>query len=120
MKIFSITIVLGIAALLPECVQDSGQTITEGIYREPSKVEALTVKGREVTLQLKATKGPNLGMVDGTYRYEVLTHGKLRFGASSNDPFFVFTILDYDWSWDSKDIVRKHKGTGETVVFTRE
>jgi hypothetical protein len=119
-KIVCLTIVLGIAAILPECINDSGQTITDGVYREPARVEELTVKGREMTLQLNSIKGSHLGIIRRTYRYEVLTDGKLRFLASSNDSFFVFTILNYEWSWDGKDIVRKHKETGEAVVFTRE
>jgi hypothetical protein len=106
-------------AFLPQCIHDSGQTITDGVYRGPSKVESLTVKGQYMTLELNVVKGPRLGLIQGTYQYEVLTNQELRFRASSNDSFFVFTILAYDWIWNGKDIVRKHSETGQTVVFSR-
>ena len=120
MKTSCFAALLSLFAFLPECINDSGQRIRDGVYREPSKVEALTVKGQYMTLQLMVSKGPRLGLVSGTYRYEVLTNRELRFGASSNDAFFVFTVLDYDWIWDGKGILRKHGETGETVIFTRE
>ena len=120
MKIFSVTAITAIVAFLPECTSRTDQRITDGIYREPSGIEMLTIKGRDITLQLNVTKGPRLGIVTGTYRYDVLKNGELRFGASSNDAFFVFTILDYTWIWNGKDIVRKHSETRETVVFSRE
>ena len=120
MKIFSAVAIATIVAFLSECSNRTDQRITEGIYREPSGVEMLTIKGRGIAFQLNVTKGPRLGIVTEAYRYDVLKDGELRFGASSNDAFFVFTILDYAWIWNGKDIVRKHKQTGATVVFSRE
>jgi hypothetical protein len=120
MKIFSVATIAAIVAFLPECSNRTDQRITDGVYREPSGIEMLTIKGRDITLQLNVTKGPRLGIVTGTYRYDLLKNGELRFGASSNDAFFVFTILNYAWIWNGKDIVRKHSETGATVVFLRE
>lgn len=107
------------STFLTGCVRDSGQKITEGVYDEPAKVEAVTVKGQDMTLQLNATKGPRLGIVTRTYRYRVLTNHELRFDVSSNDPFFVFEVLKYDWIWDGTNIIRKDINTDETVVFAR-
>ncbi|MEY2519951.1 MAG: hypothetical protein QOF24_1710 [Verrucomicrobiota bacterium] len=120
MKILCVAIVLGVATLLPECIHETDQKIIDGVYRESSKIEALTVKGQNMTLQLNVTKGPRLGVRSGQYEYHVLTNRELHFNASSNDSFFVFTILDYDWIWDGTNIVRKHGQTGETVIFARE
>lgn len=118
MRICSVIICGLIASFLPECIHDSGQRITDGVYREPSKAESLTVKGQSVTLELVASKGPRLGKVSGTYQYEILTNKELRFGASSNDSFFVFTVLAYDWIWDGSNIIRTKRENGEKVVFS--
>ena len=120
MKNFPVAAIVALSAFLPGCTNRTDQRIIDGIYREPSGIEMLTIKGRDITLQLNVTKGPRLGIVTETYRYDVLKNGELRFGASSNDSFFVFTILDYAWIWNGKDIVRKHSETGATVVFSRE
>ena len=120
MKIVCFAVAASLIGFLPQCIRDSGQRITDGVYREPSKVESLAVKGQFMTLELNVVKGPRLGLIQGTYQYEILTNQELRFRASSNDSFFVFTILNYDWIWNGKDIVRKHSETGATVVFSRD
>ena len=112
--------IMVVAALLPECVHDSGQQIVDGVYRASSSRETLTVMGKSITLHLNATKGPQVGMLSGTYPYEVLTNHELHFSASSNDSFFVFTVLDYKWLWDGKDIIRRHGSTGDVETFSRQ
>ncbi|MEN3367886.1 MAG: hypothetical protein V7609_29 [Verrucomicrobiota bacterium] len=120
MKIFCASIVLAVTVLLPACTDETTEKITDGVYREPSKIELLTVKGQRMTLQLSVAKGPRLGVRSGQYEYHVLKNRKLSFDASSNDSFFVQTILDYDWIWDGNRIVRKEKQTGQTLVFARD
>jgi hypothetical protein len=111
---------LAFITFLTGCFHENTATIDNGVYREPAGVEAVTIQDHYMTLQLNMTKGLRPGLQSRRYEYELMSNGRLTLNGSSNDEFFLFAVITYDWLWDGKNIVRKHSDTGETVVFSRE
>src|SRR5688500_2117711 len=107
MKSLCMPLALLLLASTPRCIRDSGRKIPDGVYREPSKIEALTVQGDRIEFQIRVLNERLPGIATREYRYKVLTNDELRFRASSNDTVFVEGVLRYGWLWDGKNIVRK-------------
>lgn len=95
--------------------------VPNGIYREPSKAESVEVRGDGLIFTIRVPKlDPGRVFTRGPYKYEVNSSGKIRIYASSNDSVFVFGVLNYDWSLDGKNIVRRDVKTGDVVMFAPE
>jgi hypothetical protein len=109
-----------VTAFLSGCVRENTATIPDGVYREPAGVGTVTVQGRNVTLQLDVTKGLRLGVQSGRYEYELMDDGQVALNGSSNDEFFLFAVVGYEWRWDGKNVIRKQKQSGEATVFSRD
>jgi len=119
MKIFT---VFACWFLLCGCVSSvAGMPVPNGTYREPSKAESIEVRGTGLTFTIRVPKlDPGKEFTRGPYKYAVNSSGEIHIYASSNDSVFVFGILNYNWSWDGKNIVRKDTKTGNVVTFTLE
>ena len=91
--------------------------ITNGIYREPAKVETIAVRGGEIEFQLRISREHQERIARRKYKYVLLPNGGIDVIGSSNDSVFVFAILKHAWSWDGKVIVRKDPETGDTTIF---
>jgi len=63
---------------------------------------------------------PQNALTRGPYTYDMEPSGEIRIHGSSNDSIFLFVIMDNDWSWDGKNIVRKERKSGKTQMFTIE
>lgn len=99
---------LFVLASTTQCVRESGKRITNGTYREPSGIEAITVNGENIEFQIRMPKGRREGeVVNRKYDYKLLTDGSIHVGASSNDEVVVAGIDSYDWFWDGRNIIRK-------------
>jgi hypothetical protein len=133
MKSFWALLCLAVVAAIPSCVSDTGIRIPDGVYREPSRSEVVTVKGKDIEFRLRMPKGEGMKgkVLTRSYDYDVETDGKILVGASSSDSFWVFGIEAYDWFWDGKRIIRKkrhwegdymnpQKKYSETVIFAAE
>lgn len=94
--------------------------ITDGIYREPAKVEMVAANGETLEFQIRVVTGGRDRIVNRKYKYSIESDGKIRVFASSNDSAFVFGVMKYDWSWDGKNVVRKDPKTGDVVTFSPE
>jgi hypothetical protein len=108
-------------ALATGCATSRGETrITPGVYREPAKVEAVAIRGDVIEFRIRVAKLDPEKIFERMYSYTVATDGVIRVIASSNDSVFVFGVLNYGWSWDGKNIVRKDPKSGEAVIFALE
>jgi hypothetical protein len=130
----SICLAGGLIALasVTSCVSDLKTPIPNGVYREPSKVEAVTVNGPKLEFQIRAPKGAFQGkMATREYDYGMTDNDEIHIIGSSGDAVFVEAIIAYEWYWDGKRIIRKRvyyegdvmrpvKKYGETVIFTTE
>jgi hypothetical protein len=94
--------------------------ITNGVYRESTKVETVSIQGEEIEFQIRVPDGKEERLVKRKYKYRLLPGSDIHVIASSNDSVFVFGILKYEWFWDGKAIVRKQRKGGGTTVFERE
>ena len=111
-----ISLVVLISAV--SCVRYSTERILDGIYREPSGIEALTVNGRQIEFRIHIAKGAQTGVLSRAYRYDLRPGGQISIGGSSNDWFYVDGILGRAWFWDGTNIVRKKiktDGGGYTI-----
>jgi hypothetical protein len=119
MKIFAVFV---FSFLLSGCVASTTVVqVPSGIYREPSHAESIEARGNGLTFSIRVPKlDPQKVLTRGPYEYAVNSSGHIRIYASSNDSVFVFGIMNYDWSWDGKNIVRKDVRTGEVVTFAPE
>jgi hypothetical protein len=68
-------------------------TMPKGVYRDPTGVEAVTVQGRHVTLQLDVTKGLWPGLQSRRYEYELMGSGQFALNGSSTDEFFLSAVV---------------------------
>jgi len=91
--------------------------ITNGVYREATSIESVTVRGETVEFKIRVVKLDRERVFSRLYRYELTENGKIRVLASSNDPVFVGGVLQYDWFWDGRDIIRKEPKSGNSVIF---
>jgi len=119
MKIFAAFV---FTFLLSGCVASTAALrVPSGIYREPSNAESIEARENGLTFSIRVPKlDPQKVLTRGPYEYAVNSSGKIRIYASSNDSVFVFGVLNYDWSWDGKNIVRRDVKTGDVVTFARE
>ena len=111
---------VAVATFLMGCVRENTATIVDGVYREPTGVGSVTVQGRNMTVQLNMTKGLRPGLQSRRYTYELMNDGQVALSGSSNDEFFLFAVVGYEWLWDGKNVIRKQKQSGETTVFSRD
>ncbi len=94
--------------------------ITDGIYREPTKIEMVAASGEMIEFNIRIVAEGQERVVSRKYKYSLQSDGKIRVFASSNDSAFVFGIMNYDWSWDGKSVLRKDTKTGDVVTFAAE
>jgi hypothetical protein len=120
MRIFGLALCFTIMGLIPQCIRQTEERIPDGVYQEPSKIEALRVTAKEIAFHINLPKGRQPGMVDRSYEYSLMSNREIHVFASSNDEVFVFGILAYKWIWDGTNIVRKARDKDEQVVFLRE
>lgn len=106
-------------ASLTSCMATTAR-ITDGIYREPAKVEMVAASGEMIEFRIRIVAEGQECVVSRKYKYSLQSDGKIRVFASSNDSAFVFGVMNYDWSWDGKSVVRKDPKTGDVVTFAAE
>jgi hypothetical protein len=94
--------------------------VTNGVYRESTKVETVSIQGEEIEFQILVPYGKEERLIKRKYKYDLLPGSYIRVSASSNDAVFVFGIMKYEWLWDGKAIVRKQVKGGGATVFERE
>jgi len=105
-------------AVMTGCVSaHETKRITNGVYREATSIESVTVRGETVEFKIRVVKLDRERVFSRLYRYELTENGKIRVLASSNDPVFVGGVLQYDWFWDGRDIIRKEPKSGNSVIF---
>lgn len=122
-KIFFGVVTVGLAILafwlwLPKPHISEKNLITNGVYQEPTKIEAVIISGDEIEFKILVSNDNQTRVFNRKYKYTLSTDGKIRVSGSSNDTVFVFGVLNYDWTWDGKNIVRKHFKNGDTMIFT--
>jgi hypothetical protein len=108
-----LTVVLQVSG----CEPRSRARIPDGVYREPSGVEMLKVKGSEIEFHIRVLNPQMPGIFDRTYTYHIEHRDgadELGFGGSSNDAVRVEGVGKYQWYWDGKNIIRKR------FAFTRD
>ena len=99
--------------------------IPNGVYREPTKTESLTVTGSDIEFRLKYVRDEKEVITNRHYHYDLAADGGIRLRGSSNDPLFLFIVIGNEWRLDGTTIVRQHYGAagkewvpkGDSVSF---
>ena len=132
MKSFCVLICVVALGSTSSCPRDSGKRIPNGVYREPSKIEAVEVNDTEMKFHIRLLNSLLPGIFTRVYTYELLTTGQISFQGSSNDVVFLEGVTKYTWLWDGKRIVRvrvkfffdehgnPQKETGPRVIFASD
>jgi hypothetical protein len=99
--------------------------ITDGVYRDPSKMEMVAIRGREIEFQIHVNDGQREQAVHKVYpNYTLLINGKFWPAATASVPIRSADVLlgvgRFEWFWDGDKITRRHPKSGETMIFLRE
>ena len=92
-----------------------------GIYHEASRIESIKVGQKRLAFTIHVTGfDPQKVFTREYYEYTINSLGEIRIYGSSNDVVFLDGIMNYDWFWDGKNIIREDRKTGNVVTFVRE
>jgi hypothetical protein len=90
------------------CSSGKERRIPPGTYRAQSRQESITVTQSDLEFKISVRRGGDgNGVINRKYKYSLDDDGIIAVMGSSNDSAFVFGILDSDWMFDGKNIVRK-------------